>query len=347
MNDDAFQLLLPALKNSNKNCLWVVDENISDSVLVALSPRANLQLLTNRYDIWQQFSAAGFSILLNDFEREAFLHGSFEQVVYRVSKEKAIVHHIINSASYWLQVEGQLLLAGYKNDGIKTYAKKAANYLGDLTGQQRGNKTAQQFSIAYDGCVGPSLDDQGYCEFHALQAAELEFVSKPGQFGWNKVDKGSQFLVECLAGYLPGHQPAVKTVLDLGCGYGYLSLAVSRLCDASFTATDNNVAAVASCQQNFRMHGVEGNAILADCADGLSDTFDLIVCNPPFHQGFEVEGQLTDKFLRNASRLLAVKGVAIFVVNAFIPLEKKAQAFFQRIETLGNNRSFKVLLLAH
>ena len=100
------------------------------------------------------------------------------------------------------------------------------------------------------------------------------------------------------------------------------------------------------CRKNFHDHQVNGEAILDDCAGQLEGSFDLIVCNPPFHQGFEVEGDLTDRFLAAANRLLEPSGKAVFVVNAFISLEKKAASYFQQVDTLANNRSFKVIVCA-
>jgi 16S rRNA (guanine1207-N2)-methyltransferase len=59
-----------------------------------------------------------------------------------------------------------------------------------------------------------------------------------------------------------------------------------------------------------------------------------------------VDGALTDKFLRQTRRLLSVRGMAVFVVNQFIPLERAAQKYFQVIDTVGRNPSFKLIRLA-
>jgi 16S rRNA (guanine1207-N2)-methyltransferase len=145
-------------------------------------------------------------------------------------------------------------------------------------------------------------------------------------------------------------QPKALSVLDLGCGYGFLSvraiaagLQIKRLC-----LTDNNAAALLSAKQNLSQHypGPQCSIVAADCADQVSDKFDLILCNPPFHQGFSVDDSLSDRFLRSAKNRLKPKGQAIFVVNSFISLEKKALGIFDHVQCLINNKQFKVLLLA-
>ena len=85
--------------------------------------------------------------------------------------------------------------------------------------------------------------------------------------------------------------------------------------------------------------------VAADAGDLVQGSFDLLLCNPPFHQGFTVDGTLGNKFLNSANRLLATGGQALFVVNSFIPLEQGAKQYFRRVEVLANNGSFKLVAM--
>ena len=136
-----------------------------------------------------------------------------------------------------------------------------------------------------------------------------------------------------------------KRVLDLGCGYGFLSIASQHLNIKHNTLTDNNAAALISAQHNCRQLGLSAEIIASDAGQQIDRKFDLILCNPPFHQGFSIDGDLTDKFLANAKRLLSTQGTAYFVVNQFIALEKKAQPHFKSIKLIAQNKSFKVIAL--
>jgi 16S rRNA (guanine1207-N2)-methyltransferase len=347
MSDQAFQLLVEPLNTIQGNILWIVDENISSQEAQTIQRRNNLSVLSNRYDISTHLKQQGFHVVLSDFERCSFPEKSFDAVIYRVSKEKAVVHHIVNNAGHWLKQDGQFYLAGFKNDGIKTYAKKAEDYLGELINKKRGEKTAMLFSLAASNVTEDILDDKDYTQTRMMDFPGTPgFYSKPGVFGWNKADKGSEFLVEYLPHFLQGFSARPKTVLDLGCGYGYLSVMASQLISARFTATDNNITAVTVCRKNFAEHALQGEVVLDSCAENIHDRFELVLCNPPFHQGFDVEGELTDRFLKSCHRLLAPKGKALFVVNAFIPLERKAADLFETVETVANNRSFKLVALS-
>ena len=347
MSDVAFELLAAQLNNAQGTVLWVVDENLAASELSLVNPRPNIRAITNRYNVAAALRQQGFDISLSDFEANAYPAASFETVGYRVSKEKAIVHHIINSAAAWLKPGGQLYLSGFKNDGCKTYIDKAAKYLGELVAKSRGANSAMIGQVVYEGAAGKALDDKDYSRLRLLALSAVPpFFSKPGLFGWNKIDKGSAFLIAQLPRLLDSLAAPPQTVIDLGCGYGYLSMMANELLPARFIATDNNIAAVAACRKNFAHHGIKGEVILDDCGGHIEQQADLLICNPPFHQGFDVESSMTDKFLDNCRRLLAPQGTALFVVNAFIPLERKASEKFSHVERFDSNPSFKLVVVS-
>src|SRR5690606_14598650 len=124
----------------------------------------------------------------------------------------------------------------------------------------------------------------------------------PGIFGWNKLDRGSVLLAEQAVAVLSGAalpgastsdvasgEPAsggLGSVLDLGCGYGYLLLATADLPFSSRTATDNNAAAIIAAEANFDQRELAVTVTLDDCGAHLQEQFDVILCNPPFHHGF-------------------------------------------------------------
>ncbi|MEO7365554.1 MAG: peptide chain release factor N(5)-glutamine methyltransferase [Sphingomicrobium sp.] len=76
-----------------------------------------------------------------------------------------------------------------------------------------------------------------------------------------------------------------KRILDLGTGSGALLLAaLDQWPAATGIGIDNSSAALAVAQRNaVRLgHADRANFRLGDWADGISDRFDLILCNPPY-----------------------------------------------------------------
>lgn len=310
-----------------------------------LLPVTTTTVVSNRCDVAAQAKAAGYSSHFCDFDFEPAQHPA--TVLFRVSKEKPVTHHAINRAAQLLPVGGTLLLCGEKNDGIKTYASKAAQLFG---GNADTHKMGTQYlvTLTKQATGGEPLDDADYSTMRVIANLNgSDVYSKPGQFGWQKIDQGSAFLADHFEAFFSKiYQKAPLRILDLGCGYGYLSLrAAALLSDAELVATDNNAAAIASCAHNFEQWAINGRVIAGDVGDTLEGRFDAIICNPPFHQGFSTSGDLTDRFLDTMQRRLASKGKALVVVNQFVPIEKKALGRFSKITQIDSNRSFKLLLL--
>jgi 16S rRNA (guanine1207-N2)-methyltransferase len=363
MRDDlALNWIIQQIQSHNAQAsvsgIWCTDEN----TLYSLPPaqhqseqlKGELLVATNRWDIYQQALKQQFNANFSDFDLSAIADNSLDYFYYRVSKEKPVVHHLLNEAWRCLKPDGLLMLAGHKNEGIKTYIEKIARCFGCAKAIEK-NTTAYNSSLRKHNAYNPELrlDDSDYTQLRPLPLPDhlinLNIETKPGLFGWNKIDQGSSYLLEQLPAFVGSFPQPPKKCLDLGCGYGYLTLAASQLpsCNSveHWLLTDNNAAAASAVTCNIQLNQLSADLIVADCADSLSQQVDLVLCNPPFHQGFSPDGDLTDKFLAAAHRLLTSQGAAIFVVNQFIPLERKAAGLFGQIQLLADNGSFKVISL--
>ncbi|SDK24552.1 class I SAM-dependent methyltransferase [Microbulbifer yueqingensis] len=331
-------LLQQLLQENPRETLWIAEEN--SKALLQAGFRFDGDLITNRWDIAHFADGRCHHSFFSDF-RFAELERRYRRIVFPVSKEKAIVHHVINSTPEVLGAGGELALLGGKQSGIKTYAAKAAARLG---GDKNLVKHGLEYScqVVFHESDGQRLDDQDYTRLRPLDALG-GLYSKPGLFGWNKIDRGSALLADRFAEHLP---PPGANVVDLGCGYGYLSAELARHGTFHFTATDNNAAALLACERNFREREITGVVTPSDAGRELgANIADLLICNPPFHQGFQVEGDLTDRFLENAARLLRPGGTALFVVNEFIPLARKAEPLFTDIQPLERRDGFSTFRL--
>jgi len=366
MNDLALNLLLEKIISYRENTeeaecnLWVLDENLAPSDITqgAAKSKIPLTLICNRFDLQQQLKTNKVTSTFSDFDFNGFEDNSVDRIFYRVSKEKTVVHHIINQAFRVLKPGGTLAIAGYKSEGAKTYIDKASKLFNGATSKSKGGQSSH-FAIISKGSTshGKMLDDKDYTHPRSINIESNDcpdkqsicFISKPGQFGWNKADKGSELLIQHLPDVIRKRHTPAETMLDLGCGYGYLSMMAASLEGLEMldlqqiTATDNNAAAILSCEENLKNTGKNYNVIADNCAHGIRGRFDLVLCNPPFHQGFAVDNDLTRMFLEQAHKRLHAKGDAVFVVNQFIPLERKAQDLFGKITLLAESNGFKVI----
>jgi len=136
---------------------------------------------------------------------------------------------------------------------------------------------------------------------------ELTLTSGAGVFSKGHLDHATGVL------FRETDPPAQGQVLDLGCGYGVIGLAVARAVPlATVTAVDVNERALLLANENARALGVEGRFIACRPDQVPADfTFDEIWSNPPIRIGKQAQHALLLAWLprlRPGGRMVMVVG---------------------------------------
>ncbi len=115
-----------------------------------------------------------------------------------------------------------------------------------------------------------------------IRGMPLVFYTAPGVFSKKRVDFGTRLLAETMP------VEVGKRVLDLGCGYGVLSVVAAKL-GGDVYAVDSNKLAVYLTKFNARANGVSVLAKWGNLYEPFNPlSFHLIVSNPPFAAGLKV-----------------------------------------------------------
>jgi len=84
--------------------------------------------------------------------------------------------------------------------------------------------------------------------------------------------------------YLEQQQLNGKTLLELGCGSGLLSVIAAKR-GAHVTASDISSYAVVNTQHNALLNNVDIDVLRSDLFDAIQKKFDFVVINPPYYKG--------------------------------------------------------------
>jgi 16S rRNA (guanine1207-N2)-methyltransferase len=151
----------------------------------------------------------------------------------------------------------------------------------------------------------------------------LTICAHGGVFAGAKLDIGTRELLRHIRRMRPGASSAV----DLGCGTGALAAALAKdRPELAVRASDQSRSAVQSALATMKANGLAANGPTdrvqvvreADLSSVADHSVDLIVCNPPFHNGVEVNQSAALSLFRAAGRALAPGGEFWVVYNSHL-----------------------------
>ena len=271
----------------------------------------------------------------------------FDTAIIILPKGRKVSRRWLLQAYQCLCDTGILYLAGANDEGIQAVAKDASELFGQavVLGYKKGTRLyriIKQSTISNlpDWTQQPGIASGTWNEFH-IEVRNRDFTihTLPGVFSFDQLDEGTRLLLECL------QIPTGSRILDMGCGCGIIGMLAVHLGAGHVDLVDDHLLSVASTLENLRLNGISSASVYAsDLYSGLPDMkYDMVLSNPPFHIGKEVNYQIAQTLISNGYQKLNPGGSLLIVANRFIRYERLMHQIFHNVKILQESGKFHVL----
>jgi 16S rRNA (guanine1207-N2)-methyltransferase len=288
------------------------------------------------FDPWQRLGVPSLADIGREHDENVF-----DLVLVQLTKDRQESFGLIERGWRKLVPGGTLVAAGPKDQGAVAVERLLAS-LHPLVGHlpKHGCRVFWLKKTQTKPAFETALQEWRARFLPRVLVAD-RFVSRPGLFSWDRIDRGSAFLVEHLPKTISGN------VADFGCGWGFVAASLLDRCDGieTLACLDAERTALDCAKENLSGARVPVAYHWADLTKPLTGmkAFDWIVSNPPFHDGALGDPCIGQKFIATAKAALASSGQLVLVANRHLPYERALREGFGTFEFLAEGRSFKVL----
>lgn len=262
----------------------------------------------------------------------------FDGILIFLQKSKSLMDFWIQMALTQLAEGGVVWLVGENSEGIKSWKKRLKNTFAEVKSLDNARHCVL-FEVSSPRIDVSGFDSKSAFEQFAVQQGDQNITihSLPGVFSHGRLDVGTRVLLDTFTDLPEG------SVLDFGCGAGVISACAHSLPgQRSFTLVDCDALALASSKKTMAQAGADFEVLASDGLEEIEGKFDLILSNPPFHQGVKTHYEVSEQFLAGSYRHLKKGGELRIVANSFLRYPPIIKQVFGHCKTLLTRDGFSI-----
>ncbi|MGZ5012327.1 MAG: methyltransferase [Methylobacter sp.] len=266
--------------------------------------------------------------------------GVFDLVLIKVPKTLALLEDELIRLRPHLTASTRIIVAGMIKTLPPSVWKLLERLVGPTTTSLAKKKARLIFASLDSGLVVPTSP---YPVSYRLENTGYLISNHANVFSRDSLDIGTRFFLQ----HLPSRQD-VCDIIDLGCGNGLVGLIAAEHCPAaSVHFIDESFMAVASARDNFERAFKDQREATFRVSDGLteveSESADLILCNPPFHQQNTVGDQIAVSLFKQSKRVLRKGGELWVIGNRHLDYHSYLDRLFGAHSIVASNSKFVIV----
>lgn len=262
------------------------------------------------------------------------LTGIYDFVVMQIPKNMSYFEDILCRLTHHLHPQSQLICGSMVKHLAPTSFDLLKKYIGETTTSLAEKKARLVFARFEKTAV-----TSPYPQIVKLDGFDVSFSNNSNLFSRDKLDIGSRFFLN----HIP--KGNFKTILDLGCANGVIGIKAKMLNpDAKIIFSDESAMAIESAQTNYQLHfSDEASYVWTNCFEGQpKGTLDLVLCNPPFHQGTTIGDFIAQQMFLDAFDALKVGGLLRVIGNTHLGYQVKLKKLFGNATIIDTNQKFLI-----
>jgi 23S rRNA (guanine1835-N2)-methyltransferase len=265
------------------------------------------------------------------------LKGEYDLALLRIPKNMSFFEDMLCHLTEVLK-PGARVICGYM---VKHQSKASFELLNKRIGKTSTSLAKKKARLIFaDFSLGKTSSP--YPLQVSIEGFQKPFLNHSNLFSREKLDIGTRFLLENIP------KGAYRSILDLGCGNGVIGIAAKKSNPkATLVFADESKMAIESARVNYERIYPDAEPARyrwTHCYEGEEpDSLELVICNPPFHQGTTLGDSVAKEMFKDAHHALVKGGVMRVIGNFHLHHESALKRIFGNSRIVARNDKFTIV----
>jgi len=328
------------LLKANSTLLINMPADTLSNELRVINPESEISLFTSNFELYQQYQS-------NNYAQGKYFFDSFYQssnnhdlIIIQFPKSKLELKFTLAMLASCTNEDSRILVVGENKSGIKsiekltkgnfTFCAKVDSARHCLLVEAQLIKSDKSFSI-----------NDWFNHYQVeVNNVQLKVAALPGVFSQAKLDAGTALLLETLSEATTAEN---EKVLDFGCGAGVIASFIGlKNPSTTLHLADVSALALTSAQETLKLNGLDGKVFPTNSLSNITEKYQHIISNPPFHLGIKTHYVATEQFLHGIKPHLIRGGTLTIVANSFLQYQDIIEGSLGHTKKLCKRNGFTI-----
>jgi 16S rRNA G1207 methylase RsmC len=263
------------------------------------------------------------------------LNGPYDLIFIRIPKNMSFFEDILCHLSQHLHSQSQVICAYM----VKHQSKSSFDLLNRMIGETRTTLARKKARLIFASFQRLPIASPYPLQIE-IEAFKKPFVHHSNLFSREKLDIGTRFLLNQIP------KGNYRTILDLGCANGIIGIAAKMKNPAAqIIFSDDSQMAIQSARINYESYFQDSGIFhWINCFEKQPpESVDLVLCNPPFHQGNTLGTHISWQMFTDAHRALIPGGTLRVIGNSHLHYHVTLKKIFGNSQIVATNSKFMIV----